>query len=401
MNPINISLGDAYFFIWDKDKYPDLLQLNFDFGKGQSTPTSPPFEISAASGEWKFFGNPYNFPVSLINVRTQADIPITDSGSIFTWNSFGGWTNPGSVIEPWRGYIYKSAGDPNIYVDGTGDVFGKKLAKTTTPEINNISMDANEWVINILASTGRSRDELNSVGVLNIASDGYDRLDEFEPPSVPGNISLSIDNRDRNEVPDVYSVDIRKPNDEGHFWDLEVIAPTNGQRTYLTFEGLGYVPEEYDIFIINKTNKQAQNLKWESGYRFANTGSGSYLKQDLRLVIGSKKFLEKNNAGVSLYPDAFVLSQNYPNPFNPQTSIKISLQEDARVDLVIYNLLGEEITRLSSNELRPAGYYNFIWNGMNTSGNKVSTGVYLYHAMVKDRNGKMVLNKTKKMVFLK
>ena len=125
------------------------------------------------------------------------------------------------------------------------------------------------------------------------------------------------------------------------------------------------------------------------------------MKQDLRLVIGSKKFVEQNNAGVSLYPDAFVLSQNYPNPFNPQTSIKISLQEEARVDLVVYNLLGEEITRLSSNELRSAGYYNFIWNGMNTAGNKVSTGVYLYHAMVKDKNGKIVLNKTKKMVFLK
>ena len=79
----------------------------------------------------------------------------------------------------------------------------------------------------------------------------------------------------------------------------------------------------------------------------------------------------------------------------------ISLQEEAQVDLVIYNLLGEEITRLSSGEIRPAGYYNFIWNGMNTAGNKVSTGVYLYHAMVKDRNGKMVMNKTKKMVFLK
>ena len=401
MNPLNIGLGDAYFFIWDKEQYPDLLQLNFDFGKGESTPTSPPFEITAAPGEWKFFGNPYNFPINLVNVRTQADIPITDGGSIFTWNSFGGWTNPGSTLEPWKGYIYKSATDPDIYVDGTSDVFGKRFAKTTTPDINNMSMDANEWVINILASTGRLRDESNSVGVLNIASDGYDRLDEFEPPSVPGNLSLSINNRERVEVPDVYSIDIRKPNDEGHFWDLEVIAPTNGQRTYLTFEGIGYVPDEYDIFIINKTNKQAQNLKWENGYRFANTGSGSYLKQDLRLVIGSKKFVEKNNAGVSLYPDAFVLSQNYPNPFNPQTSIMISLQEEAQVDLVIYNLLGEEITRLSSNEIRPAGYYNFIWNGMNTAGNKVSTGVYLYHAMVKDRNGKMVMNKTKKMVFLK
>jgi len=400
-NPLNISLGNAYFFIWDKEQYPDLLQLNFDFGTGESTPTAPPFEISAAPGEWKFFGNPYNFPINLINVRTQNDVPITDGGSIFTWNNFSGWTNPGSSLEPWKGYIYKSSSDPDIYVDGTGDVFGKRLAKITTPDIHNISMDSDEWVVNILASTGRSRDESNSVGVLHSATDGYDRLDEFEPPAVPGNVSLSINNRDRDDVPDLYSVDMRAPNDEGHYWDIEVLAPTNGQRTYLTFEGLGYVPDEYDIFIINKTNKQAQNLKWESTYRFANTGSTSYLKQDLRLVIGSKDFVQENNAGVSLYPDAFVLSQNYPNPFNPQTSIMISLEEDAQIDLVIYNLLGKEVMRLASNELRPAGYYNFIWNGMNSAGSKVATGVYLYHAMVRDQNGKTVLNKTKKMVFLK
>ncbi len=66
-----------------------------------------------------------------------------------------------------------------------------------------------------------------------------------------------------------------------------------------------------------------------------------------------------------------------------------------------YNLLGKEVMRLASNELRPAGYYNFIWNGMNSTGTKVATGVYLYHAMVRDQNGKTVLNKTKKMVFLK
>ena len=172
---------------------------------------------------------------------------------------------------PWKGYIYKSATDPDIYIDGTGNVFGKRLAKKTTPDIQNITMDGNEWVINILASTGRSRDESNSVGVLNIASDGYDRLDEFEPPAVPGNISLSINNLERDDVPDLYSVDMRTPNEEGHYWDIKVLAPTNGQRTYLSFEGLGYVPDEYDIFIINKTNKQAQNLKWENTYRFANT----------------------------------------------------------------------------------------------------------------------------------
>ena len=281
-NPTSVTTGNGYFLVYDPDKYQSNPQMNFTFDKGVSAPTVPPYEIASPTGQWKFFGNPYNFPVDLIDVRTKNDIPIVDGGSIFTWTGLGGWVSPGPSIEPWKGYIYKSASDPDIIIDGSINVFGKRLAKTATPEINNISMDLNEWIVNILASTGRSRDESNSVGVLKMALDGHDRLDEFEPPSVPGNISLSIDNRDRDEVPDIYSVDIRKPNDEGHYWDLEVIAPTNGQRTYLTFEGLGYVPEEYDIFIINKTNKQAQNLKWESGYRFANTGSGSYLKQDLR-----------------------------------------------------------------------------------------------------------------------
>ena len=400
-NSIDIGLGKSYFFIWDKEKYPDVLQLNFDFGKGESTPTSPPFEIPAAVGEWKFFGNPYNFPVDWIDVRGQNDIPIIDGGSVYTWSNFGGWVSPGQSLEPWKGYIYKSATDPDIYVDGTGNIFGKRLAKSKTPDLQSITMDANEWMINILASTGRSRDESNTVGVLNIANDGYDQFDEFEPPVVPGNISVAIDNRNRDEVPDLFSTDMRRANEDGHYWDLEVLAPTNGQKTYLTFEGIGYVPDEYDVFIINKTNKQAQNLKWESTYRFANSGSKSYLKQDLRLVVGTKEFVQENNAGISLYPDAFVLSQNYPNPFNPQTSIMISLEEDARVDMVIYSLLGEEVVRLASNEFRPAGYYNFIWNGLNASGLKVSTGVYLYHATVRDKSGRIVLNKTKKMVYLK
>ena len=155
------------------------------------------------------------------------------------------------------------------------------------------------------------------------------------------------------------------------------------------------------IFLINKTNKQAINLEWESTYRFANTGSKGYVKQDFRLVVGTKEFVEANNAGVNLYPDAFTLSQNYPNPFNPQTSIRISLEQDAQVDLIIYNLLGEEITRLAANEYRPAGYYNFIWNGQNAMGAKVSTGVYFYHAMIRNPQGKVVLNKTRKMIFLK
>jgi len=398
-DPPSVTMGNAYFFIFDPDKYEVEglpTKIEFNFGQGTSTPTDPPYGIGVSPGQWKFFGSPYNYGVSLDNVYTEDEENIRDAGSIYTWS--GSWSSAGSSLQPWKGYIFKSGGATNLNIDARGSGFGKMAKAMNT---DDYPMDADEWIIDMIATTGNARDELNSVGVRHMAEDGYDRLDEFEPPAVMGDIVLRIDNRDREETPDLYAKDIRKPNETGHYWDLQVFTPTNGSRTYITFDGLGYVPEEYDIFLINKTTKQAKNLEWESSYRFANTGSESYLKQELRLVIGTKDFVKENNAGVNLYPDAFVLSQNYPNPFNPQTSIMISLEEDAQLNLIIYNLLGEEVTRLAMNEHRPAGYYTFIWNGTNAMGSKVSTGVYFYHAMIRDAQGKVVLNKTRKMIFLK
>ncbi|MDP6821522.1 MAG: fibronectin type III domain-containing protein [Candidatus Marinimicrobia bacterium] len=398
-DPSTVSMGEAYFFIFDPVKYEVEgvpTKITFNFGQGVSTPTNPPYEKSISTSDWTLFGNPYNFNLILSNVYTEDGTAIRDAGSLFGFSN-GSWTSVSS-IQPWQGYAFKSTSATKLIFDGRGTGFGK-IAKELDYE--NIPQDYNEWIIDITAATGHARDELNAVGVRNLAKDGYDPFDEFEPPTLPGDVVLRIDNRDRVETPDIYSKDIRKPNDTGHYWDLQVFAPTNGERTYLTFDGLGYIPEEYDIFLINKTTKQAKNLEWESSYRFANTGSESYLKQDLRLVIGTKDFVKENNAGVNLYPDAFTLSQNYPNPFNPQTSIMISLEEDAQLNLIIYNLLGEEVTRLAMNEHRPAGYYTFIWNGANAMGSKVSTGVYFYHAMIRDAQGKVVLNKTRKMIFLK
>ena len=76
-------------------------------------------------------------------------------------------------------------------------------------------------------------------------------------------------------------------------------------------------------------------------------------------------------------PETFVLQQNYPNPFNPTTTIRYGLPEAARVNLSIYNLLGQRVAELT-NEAQNAGYYNVIWNGRNQSGSQVATGVYFY-----------------------
>jgi spore coat protein A, manganese oxidase len=71
-------------------------------------------------------------------------------------------------------------------------------------------------------------------------------------------------------------------------------------------------------------------------------------------------------------PKSFELSQNYPNPFNPTTEIRFALPEDSRVQLKLYNTLGQEVLTLLDNDA-PAGNHT-----VNLDATKLASGVYFY-----------------------
>ena len=88
------------------------------------------------------------------------------------------------------------------------------------------------------------------------------------------------------------------------------------------------------------------------------------------------------------------LHQNYPNPFNPNTTITFTLSERSPTKLSIYNLEGKLIRTLINGTL-DEGYKQATWNGSDSHGNLVSSGVYFYRL----KAGNQTL--TKKMVLLK
>ena len=93
-------------------------------------------------------------------------------------------------------------------------------------------------------------------------------------------------------------------------------------------------------------------------------------------------------------PTEFELSQNYPNPFNPGTEIEYTLKKPAQVNLQIYNLLGRQVRTLVS-KYQSAGSHHVVWDGKNSKGKEVSSGVYFYSLKV---NG---VSQAKRMVLLK
>ena len=71
-------------------------------------------------------------------------------------------------------------------------------------------------------------------------------------------------------------------------------------------------------------------------------------------------------------PADYFLGQNYPNPFNPSTIISYTLAEDIDVSLKVFDVLGNEVATLVS-ENQPAGNYDVTFDAGN-----LSSGVYYY-----------------------
>ena len=115
---------------------------------------------------------------------------------------------------------------------------------------------------------------------------------------------------------------------------------------------------------------------------------------DNPLPYKKKVFFEGDNiTGNTTTPKEYSLSQNYPNPFNPTTTINYDLPKDGNVKLIIYDILGREVSKLVNNEFKVAGRYSVVFDG-----SSLSSGIYFYRIEV--NNGKDFM-KVKRMVLVK
>jgi hypothetical protein len=155
----------------------------------------------------------------------------------------------------------------------------------------------------------------------------------------------------------------------------------------------------FDVFA-NEVDMSAANL--HSLVRLAigqNTGFQRILFEDYGDEWWySEEKGEKAAAGTILSPDllpgAFTLSQNYPNPFNASTAIDYHLSRPAEVQLSLYNIRGQRVTVLAAGQ-QQAGEYRLIWDGTDSLGRPVGSGIYLCQLRADG------LTRTRKMILLR
>ncbi len=113
--------------------------------------------------------------------------------------------------------------------------------------------------------------------------------------------------------------------------------------------------------------------------------------RDLGFVLVTRGLYETPGENVSRGKMSF---DNYPNPCNPGTTFSFSLPGAAHVELVIYNVLGQQVRELVDSPY-PAGQHRIGWDGRDSYGRELASGVYFgrFSADGKSSSKKLVLLK--------
>jgi hypothetical protein len=164
-----------------------------------------------------------------------------------------------------------------------------------------------------------------------------------------------------------------------------------GQCTYVNYDMCGWV---------NHTRTACDGTA-PVGLPGFNAGTYDGRVELMRFILENLYGLPSSGTGqggTSDTPKATVyrwaLGQNTPNPAAGGTEIRFEVARTSDVSIKVFNAMGQLVQTLENSRLEP-GRYSVHWDGTNTVGEKVSSGVYFYKMHTNN------FNATRKMLILK
>jgi len=296
---------------------------------------------------WNLIGglNINNIDVSLITTEPEASlIP----GSFFRYDPIARGYENIATLTSGEGYWVAAESECDMTIDYTMQT-GMKKRLIKTPD----------WYV-----TMRAGDNTLDFGCGRGATTGYDYLfDILLPPALPGEGQAAI----VEDVPITpeFKRSIHPRNKLS--WEI-----TLSEDRVVVFD-TKQLPSNLALYIDGNGNRS----RIESNREFA-LSAGRY-----------KIFAKQSNLPKRLY-----LDPAFPNPFNASVKLTFGLPEEGKVELAIYNILGQKVKTLVDNTL-PAGEYSILWDGKTAEEKTAPTGVYFYRITFEEKKV------TRKMLLLR
>lgn len=176
----------------------------------------------------------------------------------------------------------------------------------------------------------------------------------------------------------------------GH--DLKATLDEDTQQSYIVSE---YYEAELDDYTKGEVRYPFKDL--EEGFHSVEFIAWDILnnssKATLDFVVSTNDLETLNNVF------------NYPNPFSDETNFAfdhLGVEGDTEVSLLIFDSSGKKVKSLQYNHAA-SGFreVNITWDGTDTSGNKLHSGIYFYQIQLKDlKNQNTLTSEFQKLVIL-
>lgn len=160
-----------------------------------------------------------------------------------------------------------------------------------------------------------------------------------------------------------------------------------------------YVAIDYyaNIYVTDEINNQIHKFDHNLNYIISEGRTGTdqgEFSSPRGISIGRRYgqvFITEREGGQYLWIaiDGFVVG-SFPTTFShkqPGTTLAIYLTEDAKVDIAVYNQLGEKVRDLIQGIKRPPGEFLIVWDGLDNLNKLVPPGDYEFHVQLKALHG--------------
>ncbi|HEX30648.1 TPA: T9SS type A sorting domain-containing protein, partial [Candidatus Poribacteria bacterium] len=185
-------------------------------------------------------------------------------------------------------------------------------------------------------------------------------------------------------------------------YDSSILKPVKVERGDLPKDTL-FLIRDGRVFSASRSGVSLEGVIAKLRFKVIADGKSSdgIALREIQLVDGAGRLarLPEIHRALHTVPRKTRLLANYPNPFNPETWIPFELADDANVKVEIFDLSGRLIRLLDLGHV-PAGHYvdrasAAYWDGRNSAGERVASGVYLYRFSAGDYSA------VRRMVILK
>ncbi|TDI87314.1 MAG: T9SS type A sorting domain-containing protein [Caldithrix sp.] len=309
------------------------------------------------------------------------------------------------------GMTFDNQFNTDIAIDGVDDTVNTSIE--TSPEVNNTHVTGNQGTIvslfSVPSTIGSSQNLFyqDNSGSGSIGNSGL----EVSGNDVEGNFPIAVKFvlTGPNQPS---SVGAQLASFEENPLVLNTLSQTFNQVVPVELAAFTAAVVGNDVSLVWITATETNNFgfdiqrkfvesdSWEKIHFVAGHGSTTtqvpYRYTDENLALGSYNYRLKQidtngsfefSAIITVevgVPEAFALNQNFPNPFNPSTTINYQISTAALKDalatettLTIFNILGARVLTLV-NEEQGTGFYSVVWNGKDSDGLQVPSGVYIY-----------------------